>query len=61
MALTYREQAELIARMTEEQKDQNVTVYVSGVGEFYTLVSDYPFIQAQADDVLDVGHYYLVI
>ena len=49
--------------LTPEQLEQDVTVYVSGVDEFYGLVQDYPIAVAQSEntDVLDPGHTYLVI
>ncbi len=59
--MTYRELAKMISHMTEEQKDQDVTVYVSGVGEYYPLIGDYPFVTAAANDTIDEGHYYMVI
>jgi hypothetical protein len=59
--MNYRELAILIATMTEEQKDQTATVYVSGVDEYYPLVNDHPIVTSTVDDVLDEGHYYMVI
>jgi hypothetical protein len=59
--MTYSELAELISNMNNEQKSQTVTVYVSGVDEYYGLVGDYPVVESEADDVLDQGHPYLVI
>lgn len=60
--MTYAELAELINDMTEEEKGQDVTVHVSGVGEFYTLLGDYPVVTSNGEsEALDVGHYYLQI
>lgn len=59
--MTYEELAEYIANLTTEQKQQDVTILVSGVNEYYPLVGDYPAVEADADDVLDAGHPYLVI
>ncbi len=59
--MTYRELAEYISNLTDEQKDSDVTVFVSGVEEYYTLVGDYPALEANGDDVLDDGHPYLAI
>jgi len=61
MALTYRELIENLKALPDARLDDTVTVYVSGVDEFYPLVQDYPFLQADGNDVLDDGHPYLVI
>lgn len=59
--MTYKELAEYISNLTEEQINCDVTVYVSGTDEFYSLVGDYPALEAEADDVLDQGHPYLAV
>ncbi len=61
--MTWAELAEYIGNLSQEQQQTDVTVYVSGVDEFYPLVADYPVVEASADktDVLDDGHPYLVI
>ena len=59
--MTYRELAEYISNLTDEQKDCDVTVFVSGVAEYYSLVGDYPATEAESSDVLDENHPYLVI
>jgi hypothetical protein len=59
--MNWAELGEMIAKMKQEDKQQDVTVFVSGVGEFYPTVGDYPFLQAESSDVLDEGHWYLVI
>jgi hypothetical protein len=60
--MTYREMAAIISKMTEEEKDNDVTVFASLNNEFYGLVNDFPFVQATDEcEVLDSGHYYLVI
>ena len=60
--MTYAQLAEKISTMTEDQLNSDVTVYVSGVDEFYSVVDDYPFLISCDDtDVLDIGHPYLVI
>lgn len=63
MAITYRDLLENIQNMSPEQLNQTVTVFVTGVGEFYSLVEDFPIVEAKAEtnDVLDPGHPYLVI
>lgn len=59
--MNYRELAAKIAEMNAEQLDMDVTVYVRGVDEFYTVAEDYPMVEADANDVLDATHPYLVI
>ena len=59
--MTYRELAEYISNLTDEQKNSDVTVLVSGAGEYYSLVEDYPAVEADCSDVLDENHPYLVI
>jgi len=59
--MTYRELSEYIENLTEEQKNCDVTVYVSGVDEYYSLVGDFPALESDHDDVLDKDHPYLVI
>jgi len=74
MALTYRQLIEKLKELPDERLDDAVTVYLSGVDEFYALVSDYPFVVADSTvavedqkgpwdgtSVLDDGHPYLVI
>jgi len=63
MALTYRELIENLKALPDARLDDTVTVFVSGVNEFYPLVGDFPFVVADAsiNDVLDNGHPYLVI
>lgn len=60
--MKYKELAELIASFSEEEKNQDVTVFVNGYDEYYPLVLDYPVCKTtSACDVLDEGHWYLVI
>lgn len=65
--VTYRDLANFIANMSEDQKNCDVTIFVSGVSEFYSLVdphandSMYPMCESDETDVLDIGHPYLVI
>ena len=61
--MTYRELAEYISKLNDEQQDSDVTVYVMGAGEFYPLVVGCPVSEAKEidNDVLDEGHPYLVI
>lgn len=63
MALTWKQLAEEISKMSAEQQDSTVTVYVKGVDEFYAVVDNYPLCNAVGtiNDVLDEGHPYLVI
>lgn len=61
--MTYAELLERLQNATPEQLQQDVTVYVSGVDEFYALVHDHPVCETVEDkhDQLDPGHLYLVI
>lgn len=72
MSITYRDLLTNLQAMTEEQLKQNVTVFVSGVSEFYSLVEDYPLVvvnreiqneytPGSQESALDEGHPYLVI
>lgn len=72
MSITYRDLLTNLQAMTEEQLNQNVTVFVSGVSEFYSLVEDYPLVvvnreiqneytPGSQESALDEGHPYLVI
>lgn len=56
--ITYKELKELIDRLPEERKEDNVTVFVPGVDEFYPISE---FRVQVGDDVLDNGHPYLKI
>ena len=53
MNLTYRQLQERIAKMTEEQKENNASVYVNGFDEFYPIED---ITITEEDDVLDAGH-----
>ena len=59
--MNYRQLLEELQQLNEEQLAQDVTVYVSGVDEYYALRSDYPVAISETDDVLDGDHFYLVI
>jgi hypothetical protein len=63
MSLTYRELIKELQALPDARLDDNVTVYASGLDEFYTLVDGFPFCVADAtiNDTLDDGHAYLVI
>lgn len=72
MAMTYKELLESIQHMTPEQQGMDVTVFVQGVDEFYSLVGDFPFVTVDdetrnesipgaQESALDHGHPYLVI
>jgi len=63
MALTYRELIENLKALPDERLDDAVTIYASGLDEYYPLVDDYPFCTAdpEINDVLDGGHPYLII
>jgi hypothetical protein len=61
--MTYRELAEYISKLNDEQKDSDVTVFVADQDEFYPLVAGCPVSEAKeiGEDRLDEGHPYLVI
>jgi hypothetical protein len=51
--ITYRELAEIIAKMSDEQKDSNVTVFLSGTDEYIGSTGVSCITET---DVLDKGH-----
>ena len=60
--MTWEDLKDMIKDFTEEQLKQTVTIYVSGVDEYYAPVGDYPLVESDDTcDVLDVGSKYLVI
>jgi hypothetical protein len=65
--VTYRDLEKFISNMSDEQKNCDVTIFVSGVDEFYSLIDAdtnnilYPMCEADETDVLDIGHPYLTI
>lgn len=60
--MTYRELKEYLSNLSNEKLDLDVTVYVSGVDEYYPLTGDYPVVESDPTcDTLDPGHPYLVI
>jgi hypothetical protein len=63
MSFTYKDLAERIAAMTPEQLNSDVTVYVTGVDEYYPLLKETPVVDSdpEVNDQLDPGHPYLVI
>jgi hypothetical protein len=72
MNTTYQDLLIMLQDMTPEQLQMDVTVYVSGVSEFYALNGDYPivvvnreiqneFTPGSQESALDEGHPYLVI
>jgi hypothetical protein len=54
--MTYRELLKLLAEMSEEILDQNVTVFDSESKEYYPMVK---YSVTKEDDVLDKGHLFL--
>ena len=59
--MKYRDLLTELQLLSEEQLNQDVTVYVSEQDEYYPLVPDYPVAVSETDDVLDSDHFYLVI
>ena len=55
--LTYKDLEEIIKNMSEEEKNNNVSVYVQGVDEFYSVTET----KRDTSGILDDGHIYLVI
>ena len=52
MNKTYRQLADIIEKMDEEQKDMNATVYVEGYDEFYPIKD----VTISEDSLVDIGH-----
>ena len=46
MAISWKELKDLIEDFSEEQLNQNVTIYVRGVDEYYGLTEDYPLVES---------------
>lgn len=59
--MTYQELADYIYNMDPEQKEQTVTIFVSGVDEYYPLNEKAPIRESFGSDVLDDQHIFLVI
>lgn len=63
--MTYRELQNMIRQMPDSRKDDDVTVFVSGVGEAYPALAfgDAAVIDQQGDiaGVLDDGHFIVKI
>lgn len=60
--MTWEDLKDMIKDFTEEQMKQSVTIYVSGVDEYYGLMEDYPIGESTDEcDVLDSGSMYLRI
>lgn len=59
--LTYRQLADIINQLPEENKDDNVSIYLDQLDEFYPVNST-RFVDKDdesGDGVLDEGHFYL--
>jgi hypothetical protein len=62
MAISWKELKNLIEDFSEEQLNQNVTIYIRELDEYYGASEDYPLVESAKDcDVLDLGSKYLVI
>lgn len=59
--MKYRELLAELQQLNDLQLEQDVTVYMSEVDEYYGLRSDYPVAISETDDVLDGDHFYLAI
>lgn len=56
MNLTYRTLKKYLDSLSDEQLDDNVTVYLSEYDEYYPVEAVYT---SESDDVLHSGHVYL--
>ena len=59
--MTWEDLKDMIKDFTEDQLKQTVTIYVSGVDEYFSPVSGDLGLSGDACDVLDPGSKYLVI
>ena len=60
MSMTYAQLANVINEMSNEEKRQLVTIYVTGVDEFYASSGIMITTEAK-EDRLDEGHYFLKV
>lgn len=60
MPITYKDLMNQIFKMTPEQQNQHVTVYVRGVDEYYPIAGDAQFAD-ESVDTLDKGHPFLTV
>jgi len=60
MGFSYRKLKDELNRLTDEQLDQDATIYDDDDKEFYP-VEDHDLADETVQDVLDNGHYFLVI
>lgn len=58
--MTFKQLAVEIGRLTEEQQNCDVTVFVRGVDEFYP-VTDRLLVSGPEEDVLDENHPYIEV
>lgn len=59
--MTYKELKEQLDNLSEEQLNQDVTVYDSHQDEYYGSYTDLEFTPNDETDVLDPNHAYIVI
>ena len=59
--MTWEDLKDMIKEFTEDQMKQTVTIYVSGVDEYFSPVSGVMGLSGAECDVLDPGSKYLVI
>lgn len=57
--MTYRELAEKIGRMSDEEKDCDVSVHSVIEDEYFSISDQVSFINEDESDVMDDGHPYL--
>lgn len=58
--MTYGELLYELQCLSNQQLNQDVTVYLTEQDEYFSLARDYPLSEAREEcDVLDTGHFYL--
>lgn len=59
---TYADLIEYLSNIPKERLNDSVTIFVSGLNEFYTLDKNYPILESDNScDILDEGHVYFKI
>jgi len=58
--MTYRQLIERIAGLTDEQKDQDVTIHVKEIDEYYQVSGDFKTADRELL-ILDEGHVFLEV
>jgi hypothetical protein len=61
MKMTYRKLKEQLDKLNEEQLDSDVSIHDGHADEFYEAEGILETVPEGEDDILDVGHPYIVI